>query len=129
VHHPKGTTIPTAGISPHYRSAPGALPFALRSSSIPLTLTRSAGKQHEWGSSFWRVVDGSFVDAIAYHGQPQVTMPTIRTGPAPLTPSGKVRIAITVTPAESAAIDAVRGTVPASTWVRDVAVQATKARS
>ncbi len=51
-------------------------------------------------------------------------MPTIRKGPAPTTHTGKVRITLTVSPEESAAIDVARGTVPASTFCRDVVVKA-----
>ncbi len=54
-------------------------------------------------------------------------MPTIRQQtPAALNPSGKARISMTLTPEESAAIDAARGSIPASTWCRDVVVRAAK---
>ena len=51
-------------------------------------------------------------------------MPTIRTGPAPATASGKVRIALTMTAEESATIDDLRGSIPASTWCRDAVIRA-----
>jgi hypothetical protein len=38
--------------------------------------------------------------------------------------SGAVRIALSLTPDQSAALDAVRGTIPASTWAREAVMRA-----
>lgn len=51
-------------------------------------------------------------------------MPKFRTDPLPLNRSGTGRISITVTPEQSAIIDAARGSIPASVWVRDAALRA-----
>lgn len=39
-------------------------------------------------------------------------------------PYTRIRLALTLTPEQSAAIDEVRGTVPASVWAREVVMQA-----
>lgn len=49
--------------------------------------------------------------------------------PAKVRASGMVRVALTLTPEQSAAIDAVRGTVPASTWAREAVMRAVAAAS
>lgn len=51
-------------------------------------------------------------------------MPKTRTEPLPIARNGTGRISITVTPEQAAIIDAARGSIPASVWVRDAALRA-----
>jgi hypothetical protein len=53
-----------------------------------------------------------------------MNMPKTREGAAPLSPTGKVKILLTLTPKEGAAVDRARGTIPAATWCRDAVVRA-----